>query len=71
MKQKQSKSQVQAVSKFEDNFDAEQAPQAIALSPEEVARRAYAAYEDGGREDGHDVEHWLNAESRLSAENTF
>lgn len=37
-------------------------------SPAEVACRAYALYEQGGRQDGHDVEHWFMAEAQLSAE---
>ena len=31
----------------------------------EVARRAYQLFEGGGRQEGHDVEHWLAAESEL------
>ena len=32
---------------------------------ERVSRRAYELYEARGREDGHDVEDWLRAESEL------
>ena len=34
---------------------------------EEVRRRAYALYEQRGREDGHDLDDWLQAEVELTA----
>ena len=37
-------------------------------SKEEIEVRAYEIYEERGREDGHDVEHWLVAEGELSSE---
>ena len=37
-------------------------------SPDEVARRAYFAYENEGSLPGHDVQHWLAAEGQLIAE---
>ncbi|HEV2694369.1 MAG TPA: DUF2934 domain-containing protein [Verrucomicrobiae bacterium] len=37
-------------------------------SPDEVARRAYFAYENQGSFEGHDVQHWLAAEADLIAE---
>jgi hypothetical protein len=37
-------------------------------SPDEVARRAYFAYENQGSLEGHDVQHWLTAEAELIAE---
>lgn len=37
-------------------------------SPEDVAKRAYRNYVDGGSEQGRDVEHWLEAETQLRAE---
>jgi hypothetical protein len=37
-------------------------------SPDEVARRAYFAYENERSQPGHDVEHWLKAEADLLAE---
>jgi hypothetical protein len=40
----------------------------FAPSPDEVARRAYFNYENGGSQPGHDVQHWLKAESDLLAE---
>ena len=32
---------------------------------EQIRRRAYDIYEQRGREDGHDLEDWLQAESEL------
>ncbi len=40
----------------------------FAPSPDEVARRAYFAYENQGSLDGHEVQHWLVAEAQLIAE---
>ena len=37
-------------------------------SPDEVARRAYFAYENERSQPGHDVQHWLQAEADLIAE---
>jgi hypothetical protein len=37
-------------------------------SPDEVARRAYFAYENERSQPGHEVEHWLKAEADLIAE---
>ncbi|HTL73565.1 MAG TPA: DUF2934 domain-containing protein [bacterium] len=37
-------------------------------APDEVARRAYFAYENQGSQPGHDVQHWLEAEAELTAE---
>ena len=37
-------------------------------SSDEVARRAYFAYENKGSLDGHEVQHWLAAEAELIAE---
>ncbi len=37
-------------------------------SPDEVARRAYFAYENNGSLPGHEVQHWLAAEADLIAE---
>jgi hypothetical protein len=34
-------------------------------SPEAVARRAYAIYENQGSQPGHAVKHWLEAEAQL------
>jgi hypothetical protein len=35
---------------------------------EEIRRRAYALYEQRGREDGHDVDDWLRAEAEVTAQ---
>ena len=37
-------------------------------SPDEVARKAYFAYENNGSLPGHEVQHWLKAEAELIAE---
>ena len=37
-------------------------------SPDEIARKAYFAYENLGSRPGHDVQHWLKAEADLIAE---
>jgi len=37
-------------------------------SQDEVARRAYFTYVNQGSAPGHDVQHWLEAESHLLAE---
>ena len=37
-------------------------------SPDEVARRAYFAYENERSQPGHDVQHWLKVEADLIAE---
>jgi hypothetical protein len=34
---------------------------------QEIRRRAYAFYEERGREDGHDTDDWLRAEAEVSA----
>ena len=36
--------------------------------PDEVARRAFFAYENTGSLPGHEVQHWLKAEADLLAE---
>jgi hypothetical protein len=36
-------------------------------TPDEIAAEAYNIYCERGREDGCDMEHWLEAERRLSA----
>ena len=37
-------------------------------SSDEVARKAYFAYENEGSKPGRDVQHWLTAEAELTAE---
>lgn len=34
---------------------------------QEIRRRAYALYEERGREDGHDTDDWLRAEAEVTA----
>jgi isopentenyldiphosphate isomerase len=45
-----------------------QAEKDFVPSPDEVARRAYFAYENEGSLPGHDVQHWLTAEAELIQE---
>ena len=45
-----------------------QTPIDFVPSPDEVARRAYFAYENQGSLEGHEVQHWLAAEAELIAE---
>ena len=46
-----------------------ESPTALAItsgvSESDIARRAFELYCDRGREDGHDVDDWLNAEREL------
>ena len=37
-------------------------------SPDEVARKAYFAYENEGSRPGHEVQHWLAAEAQIIEE---
>ena len=37
-------------------------------SPDEVARKAYFSYVNQGSPQGHEVQHWLDAEKQLLAE---
>lgn len=41
-------------------------PAAQDNTEEEIRRRAYELYEARGREDGHDVEDWLEAEAEIT-----
>ena len=41
---------------------------AFTPAPDEVARRAYFTYVNQGSLDGHEVQHWLQAEAELIAE---
>ncbi len=47
-----------------DDRTRESFPSSGAREPD-VARRAYELYVDRGREDGHDVDDWLQAEREL------
>ena len=42
-----------------------------AITPDDIAKRAYALYLARGGEDGHDVEDWLAAESELREELSY
>ncbi len=35
------------------------------ISSEEIARRAFSRWEESGRSDGHDQEHWFAAEEEI------
>jgi hypothetical protein len=48
--------------------DADQNEANFIPSPDEVARKAYFAYENDGSQPGHEVQHWLKAEADLTAE---
>lgn len=39
-----------------------------ALSHEEIERRAFRIFQERGAEQGHDLEHWLQAERELLGE---
>ena len=45
--------------------------QEIALSPDEIAYRAYLHFQRHGSADGNDVQHWLQAEAELSSEHAM
>jgi DUF2934 family protein len=48
--------------------DQHESPQNETTTPshDDVARRAYELFEARGGENGHDLEHWLDAERELS-----
>ena len=43
------------------------APTPAEISAEEIAQLAFRFFEESGREDGHDLEHWLRAEAELKS----
>lgn len=45
----------------------EQGQSSVGLTEELIRERAYQLYERRGREDGHDVEDWLEAEAEILA----
>ena len=53
-----------ALREIEPDSVTEDRPSA-AITEEEIAQRAYALYEARGREDGHDLDDWLQAELEL------
>ena len=48
-----------------ESFDT---PLANSIPDEDIARRAFELYEARGRQNGHDVEDWLQAEQELEEE---
>jgi len=52
--------------KAQIDIDNEEGPMSAKPSREQIEARAYEIYVEQGREDGHDVEHWLLAEQELS-----
>ena len=52
---------------IETNPDVENRPSG-SITREEIAQRAYALYEARGREDGHDLDDWVEAERELFEE---
>jgi hypothetical protein len=48
--------------------DQNQTGSVLSPSTDEVARRAYFSFVNQGSLPGHDVQHWLEAESQLLAE---
>jgi len=56
--------EVEREREIETNPDVENQPSGT-ISQEEIAQRAYALYEARGREDGHDLDDWLEAEREL------
>jgi len=42
------------------------APVSTSDLQEQIRRRAYELYEQRGREDGHELDHWLRAESEVA-----
>jgi len=48
-------------------------PQELSIEPdldERIRRRAYEIYQARGSEDGHDLDHWLEAESEIRTQQT-
>jgi len=37
---------------------------------EQIRRRAYELYEEHGRQDGHELDHWLQAEEEITQNKT-
>ena len=46
-------------------------PLANSIPDEDIAKRAFELYEARGRQNGHDVEDWLQAEQELEEEQRF
>jgi hypothetical protein len=63
-KTKPSLREVEREREIETNPDVENQV-SVTITQEEIAQRAYALYEARGREDGHDLDDWLEAEREL------
>jgi DUF2934 family protein len=63
-KTKPSLREVEREREIEANPDVENQV-SVTITQEEIAQRAYALYEARGREDGHDLDDWLEAEREL------
>ena len=50
-------------------YSAPSEPESPALTEESVRQRAYQLYEERGRQDGHDLEDWLRAETEILGRN--
>ena len=65
---KSSQQQIQTGASLSAAEDFQQDGVTVKPSADEVARRAYFSYENQGSQHGQDVQHWLAAETELSAE---
>ena len=63
-KTKPSLREVESEREIETNPDVETQPSGT-ITQEEIAQHGYALYEARGREDGHDLDDWLEAEREL------
>jgi hypothetical protein len=61
----QKTSEMETKDSAENNLLETDTPQLKTIRYEEIAERAYALYLERGREDGRDVEDWLQAEREL------
>ena len=50
---------------------AREAKPALAITTERISIRAHAIWEEQGRPQGRELEHWLQAESQLKASHSF
>jgi hypothetical protein len=46
-----------------------QTTESTSLLQEQIRRRAYELYEQRGRDDGHELDDWLQAESEVTQQN--
>jgi hypothetical protein len=66
-KTKPSLREIEREGEIQTNPDVENQPSGT-ITQEDVAQRAYALYEARGREDGHDIDDWLDSERQLLEE---